>query len=180
MGQAHRNRTTHRKRPLTPRDHALDINGQQVTAGLRTQQHLVLPLRQINTGQHRPPQPARVGVQRLQSRARPRRICITALNGHNLRVQSGQTLRTVAGLTRHRQQGQRSQNGVMLHHALAQQPVRNAGVGVKQIVLPGQLPARKARRTGERQQHPAKHPGDRTALGQAHGAPSKIPEILYF
>lgn len=151
--------------PFAPRHHGTQVKLQCVACGLGRQHQLVAAAGKIRLRQHRPAQGPRQGRRIAQAFIGPDGIAVLPVHANDLRVDRRQALLGLGCVGSGLQQRQRGHDGVVLHHALAQQPVRNAGVGFKIVAQLGQLEARQ-RHAAECRDGAPEHGPDQPTLSQ--------------
>ena len=141
--QCHAHRAgVRRHRPFAPGHHGVQVQLNAEAGGLGGQHHLVTATGKVGNRQHGALQGTRLGFSNRQALIGPDGTAVAPLHADDLRVHRRQALLGLRGVGRRLNQRQHGHHGVMLHGALAQQPVGNAGIGFKLIPQAVQLKPR--------------------------------------
>ena len=161
-------------RPVAPGHRADEVDLERIAQRLRADHELVAAMRQIEHGQVGAALGARAGLgggQRVGVLGiGPRLVGRAPLHAQDRRVHRRQAPLGVVGAGVGLQQRERGQHGVVLHHLLAHEPVRNARVGLEVLLEPGQLGAREPHGAGGREHHPSQPPTAPRTQPLCHGA----------
>ena len=156
-------------RPFGPGHHRAQVHLQRETGGFGGQQQQVAAIGEIGVGQHRPARGQRLLFGAAQFLFGPLGACVAAAHGQDLRIERRQALLGRRGRVGRLQQRQRGQHRIVLHRPLAQQPVRDAHVGVEGVAQVIELDARQHHAAACGQQEPYRDPGSETAQLRQHG-----------